>query len=376
MNEKLQETCEEIFRNETESKKFMKLSTPEEIYAYFKTKIPELTEEEFDDFISKILNSYSDMQENEPELLSSALESVAGGASFGKFSKQMVSGAMALLSLAPATMATNARPARVGGSSSQIAEEYTIKRKGTFSKIKDWIKEHKLLIVGGTLALVVAGSWAAYRYYFGQEKEPEPEFEQRLVDIARKIFNNLKVSKKDLFEKINNFRTDNEKKMKKLPDKINDLIQKYGSRSYNVNVKVGEDDGKFEIIIYGEEKYEAHYSYKPVEKPSEKNRFIRKDSKDILRSILDNLKNGKPLPGNNQNLKKENEQVMAYKKELEDAINADENMKNLSEEDKKTVMKILERMCDQLKIVTVAVGSFESLEKVLNDLIDNYKEED
>ena len=51
MYKKLKEVCEEVLRNETKTKEFLAMRSIEEIYNFFKSKIPNLSTSEFDDFI-------------------------------------------------------------------------------------------------------------------------------------------------------------------------------------------------------------------------------------------------------------------------------------------------------------------------------------
>lgn len=204
MNEKLQKVCEEILQNETESKKFKELKTPEEMYAYFKEKVPNLSEEEFDSFIAEILEQYSDEQENSSKNVSDSLGKVAGGVMLNKLSKKMLSGVLALTSLLPvAASATNTKSDHNASSFSAFDEEFDgeyeahSKSNGTFKKITNWIKNHKLLITGVTLAGIVATVLTVRHFRNKPEKEGTKSLSS-VGDIAKdKLKEKIKAAKNE-----------------------------------------------------------------------------------------------------------------------------------------------------------------------------------
>lgn len=226
MDEKLKEICQQILRDEAESEKFMSLQTPEEMYAYFQAKIPELSEDEFDSFIVEVLDSYEDAQTNSPELVTDMLDKVSGGMSLPKLSKQLMSGALAVISLSPAAMAAGPRGRSGGGrptstvsraakpqaarpqsakpkpqapkppvakpaaaATPQVAKPTTAtpqaakpvvattQTKSTFAKIKEWLKNHKLISIGVPLAVATAVGFGIHylKTHKKEEKKQEPK---------------------------------------------------------------------------------------------------------------------------------------------------------------------------------------------------------
>lgn len=171
MNEKLQKICEGVLEDENESKKFMELETFDDMYEYFKEKVPELTEEEFDDFIYEILESYAELNEQEPELVTESLNQVAGGVNLAKLSKQIVSGALALTSLSSIGMVAAKSPyARSDYQSYKSSKKHYKKSKGFFPKAVKWMERHKLLVAGVSLA-AATGTVFAVKYLLSDKEE-------------------------------------------------------------------------------------------------------------------------------------------------------------------------------------------------------------
>ena len=83
MYEKLQKVCEEILSDETKTKEFLLVSSIEEMYNFFKGKIPNLSTSEFDDFIAELLENYERMQLEGTTIDDEMLQNVSGGAKFG-----------------------------------------------------------------------------------------------------------------------------------------------------------------------------------------------------------------------------------------------------------------------------------------------------
>ena len=83
MYEKLKEVCEEILSDETKTKEFLAMSSIEEMYNFFKSKIPNLSTSEFDDFIVELLENYERMQLEGTTIDDEMLQNVSGGAKFG-----------------------------------------------------------------------------------------------------------------------------------------------------------------------------------------------------------------------------------------------------------------------------------------------------
>ena len=257
MNEKLQKVCEEILQNETESKKFKELKTPEEMYAYFKEKVPNLSEEEFDSFIAEILEQYSDEQENSSKNVSDSLGKVAGGVMLNKLSKKMLSGVLALTSLLPvAASATNTKSDHNASSFSAFDEEFDreyeshSKSNGTFTKIKNWIKNHKLLTAGVTLAVIVASA-LTIRHFTKKDKEEigktqsaaykqleksllSAKTKEDILEAFQAYFDSILINDLNEVEAIiyDNFKVEN------LPGNLSELLQSNPNKAYEELEKI------------------------------------------------------------------------------------------------------------------------------------------
>lgn len=80
MKEGLNKIFEIILNDEKEANKFLAIQTIEEMYEYFKYKIPNLTENEFDDYLSEVLERYeNNIQNNLQKIDKGNLDKVAGG---------------------------------------------------------------------------------------------------------------------------------------------------------------------------------------------------------------------------------------------------------------------------------------------------------
>lgn len=180
MKEKLFEICEDILKDDSKNKEFEKIQTMDEMYEYFHKQIPDLSADEFDDFVVTAFENCEKTQ-NIPE---DTLADVAGGLNWGT---KITSGALALASFfAPAIGATsgtnnNTNPpisisayknlnnvssatlTNTKDISSQSSISITQKLssiKSTvsekFKKTKNWMKNHKLIVAGATMAILSA----------------------------------------------------------------------------------------------------------------------------------------------------------------------------------------------------------------------------
>lgn len=186
MNEEVKKTYSEIIKNEINSKAFTKLDTPEAIYEYLKNKNSGISEEKFDEFVVDTLKSYEDMKTQNPQLISSTLSKVVGGAGIKKINRQLAAGAVAMVSLLPTTLsATNEN---IAGSEikniANTAATQTVpeeqKPKGLFSGIKKWIKNHPLITAEATLAAIIGTIWLV-------KKNPEETKEPSSTNLKSKI---------------------------------------------------------------------------------------------------------------------------------------------------------------------------------------------
>lgn len=163
MKEKLYEICEEMLKNEEESKKILGCDTLDELYEYFLKKLPGLTKEEFDEFTCEALESYAKEQENMKKLEKGDLENVSGGA-FDlktKFSA-VVLAAMSMMPGLSGASAANVEKSDAGVVASQSVSQKanaTPKVSSVFQKTKAWIKAHPGLTIGiGVGAVLLTGT--------------------------------------------------------------------------------------------------------------------------------------------------------------------------------------------------------------------------
>lgn len=158
MNKKFEKVCEEIIENEEKTKKFMKIKNPDEMFIYFAKEIPGLSEEEFDDFIVEILETYTKEKEIIESINPNILDNVSGGANL---KNKLIAGGISFLSmLYPVVGATNTQQSAPPSSQTIVAENTNKQNSSKFSKFKKWIKDHPFISSGVTLAAVVASAFA------------------------------------------------------------------------------------------------------------------------------------------------------------------------------------------------------------------------
>lgn len=268
----------EITYNEAEFEKFIKLETTEEVYAYFKEKIPNLSEEEFDDFIAGILNSYSDIQEKEPKLVSDVLNQVAGGVRLRKLSRQLATGAMAVASLFPTS--ASAKKASIINQHEEISKsdqsytnkEYNIvgKEKSAFHRIKKWMSKNKKFMFGSIAAVIALGVLCKIGSNVNEERHEAKSEDSKEI----KIKNKSKVTVDKIIDKLKDV-SDSEKAAKtlaielmkahpavpvcakysnafhELMDKLEDYGHwNYNKRAFEFNPDITDDDIKEIKKIY------------------------------------------------------------------------------------------------------------------------------
>lgn len=164
MKEKLYEICEEMLKNEEESKKILGCDTLDELYEYFLKKLPGLTKEEFDEFTCEALESYAKEQENVKKLEKGDMENVSGG-TFDlktKFSA-VVLAAMSMMPGLSGANAANVKESNVGVVASQSVDQKTTettKVSSVFQKTKAWIKAHPGLTIGLSVGTVLLAGTA------------------------------------------------------------------------------------------------------------------------------------------------------------------------------------------------------------------------
>lgn len=173
MKEKLYETCENILNDEQESKKFMEMKTIDKIYEYLSSKIPDLSEKEFEEFMLDAFEECRESCENAKKSVGPIdeddLENIAGGVNLGT---KIVSAGLALMSFFPAISAANPRTSDLnpsgGISISQRADNdanWNIPSK--WEKAKSWAKEHKksLIAAGIITAALAVTAGVAYKIH-------------------------------------------------------------------------------------------------------------------------------------------------------------------------------------------------------------------
>lgn len=187
MNKEFEAICKEILENKEEAQKLAELQTPEEMYAYFKAKMPSLSEEEFDSCIAEALEAYSYASETQPELVTELLGEVSGGSGLQKLSKKLMSGALALTAIAPAAMATDGQRSSTPTVGSVAVSSSS--QQGVMAKIKRWVKNHKTVSIllgaaatAGLTLLIEHQVVNRFRKTDDKEKEPVSPKIQELVD--------------------------------------------------------------------------------------------------------------------------------------------------------------------------------------------------
>ena len=161
MKEKLYEICEEILSSEEETKKFASYETLEELYEYFLNKLPNLTKDEFEEFICEALDNYAKEKENITKIGNDDIDTVSGGANLKqKFTAGML-GLMSMLTAVPGVGAANGSNV---GTPSGVSETKSIKTKisETFGRVKNWVKKHPKLTAGITVGAVILAGVGAF----------------------------------------------------------------------------------------------------------------------------------------------------------------------------------------------------------------------
>ena len=199
MNKEFEAICKEILENKEEAQKLAELKTPEEMYIYFKAKMPSLSEEEFDTCMSEALEAYSKASDTEPELVTELLDKVAGGSGLQKLGKQLMSGALALTAMAPAAMATDGQR-----SSTPTVGSVAVSRssgQGFMAKVKRWVRNHKALsIVLGVAATAGLTLLVEHQVVNRFRKTDDKQYDngkpsQRLMNIVKDMLKDKDIRK-------------------------------------------------------------------------------------------------------------------------------------------------------------------------------------
>ena len=133
MYEDLQNVLESILEDENEVNKFLEMETMDELYEYFKNKVPNLSVEEFDSFIFDLLEEYAKSAQAVQNLDSSALSKVAGGADVKSRIAAVTMSLLSLIPMAPVGSAQVETGSNIGSARSMKKTDM----QGPFDKIKD-----------------------------------------------------------------------------------------------------------------------------------------------------------------------------------------------------------------------------------------------
>ena len=153
MDERLYDVCAEMLRDEEEAKKFLKIDSMDDMYEYFADKVPGLSKDDLDDFITELLEERYNKEASVEALNDDAIENVSGGAGFGA---PIAASILASLTLVTGTMSALAYKRNasdnVGSSSSVITsikdkassvkESFANKVSSSYRKTSDWVKRN------------------------------------------------------------------------------------------------------------------------------------------------------------------------------------------------------------------------------------------
>lgn len=210
MYEDLQNVLESILEDENEVNKFLEMETMDELYEYFKNKVPNLSVEEFDSFIFDLLEEYAKSAQAVQNLDSSALSKVAGGADVKSRIAAVTMSLLSLIPMAPVGSAQVETGSNIGSARSMKKTDM----QGPFDKIKDillskfnsakqtvsnkykdakefvadkyaktkkWVLEHPELSAGVTIFAVVllaAATYGIHRYRHSGQQTPSGQLSE------------------------------------------------------------------------------------------------------------------------------------------------------------------------------------------------------
>lgn len=217
MYEDLQNVLESILEDENEVNKFLEMETMDELYEYFKNKIPNLSVEEFDSFIFDLLEEYAKSAQAVQNLDSSALSKVAGGADVKSRIAAVTMSLLSLIPMAPVGSAQVETGSNIGSARSMKKTDM----QGPFDKIKDillskfnsakqtvsnkykdakefvadkyaktkkWVLEHPELSAGVTISAVVllaAATYGIHRYRHSGQQTPPGQLDEPPIQEAK-----------------------------------------------------------------------------------------------------------------------------------------------------------------------------------------------
>lgn len=241
METKLYKICEEILKSEEETKKFLSYETIDDLYEYFLSKVPGLTEEEFDKFIGKILNDYEKDQENITKLKKESLDNVSGGAF--NFRARFVSGALAIMSMIPVASAAdiNKMGAPLGVPQNvSMNEKLNNKSSGVFQRAKAWVKAHPKLAAGLSVGAILLISLVGVHAYKRLKDRNQPGVSARAGGAEDLMVDAYQGDMKDAVRK------------KKLPQTKGDFLIQYAKEGNTEEIKNLLESGDLDINYHGE----------------------------------------------------------------------------------------------------------------------------
>lgn len=198
MKEQLYKVCEEVLGNEEESKKFLSYETLDELYEYFLSKIPDLTKDEFDEFVCGALESYTKNQSEMKSVGEGDLDSVSGGAMGWR--QKLTAAALALVSFIPAAGASayqndNMASGSYGGVTKQVNDESKI--SAAFKKTKAFFKAHPKLVAGIGVGAVLLGGTAIVLGVRSRNNAKTEDNKPAVGGVKKKVKEEVKKESKD-----------------------------------------------------------------------------------------------------------------------------------------------------------------------------------
>ena len=205
MKEQLYEICKSILGSEEEAEKFRKMKTVDAMYEYFLGKVPELSKEEFEDFIIDILEKNKKSQETPNAIDDDALENVAGGFNMGTKLASAGLAAMALFSGA-SVGATSKGSDNFGAQSGSAIVQSVDKDKQSvvsekFDKVKNWIKDNVNAVTGrsiGSTTLDVTANTTSKENNKQMEAQWFTAAQEGQLDVIKKLLDKgININAKD-----------------------------------------------------------------------------------------------------------------------------------------------------------------------------------